>query len=376
MENHISILITGDFYAGNRIDQLIEQEKYSDIFNDFLPLIRSSDFAVTNLESPLTDHSVPIEKTGPAIKATKKTMEAMTYAGFNLLTLANNHIMDFGRQGLVDTLDLCAKNKIYCIGAGINLKAASKICYIDIKRKKLAFINMAENEWSTTQGAEPGANPLNPIANYYAIAEAKKNADFVFVIVHGGHEMYNLPSPRMKETYRFFVDAGADAVIGHHTHCFSGYEIYMGSPIFYSLGNFIFDRPGKQNSDWNAGYAVKFMLSDSELSFEILPYEQCNEKAGVSLLDSKSSDEFMGELNQLNKTILDDIELKKKFEEWCLKVSKSYSAFLEPHSNRYLHALQNRGLFPSLLKRKKRLLYANLIHCEAHRDIVLNLLSK
>lgn len=376
MENKISILVTGDYYAGHRIDDLIEQEKYDEIYNDFLPLIRSSDIAITNLESPLTAHNIPIKKTGPAIKALKKTMEALKYAGFNLLTLANNHIMDFGRQGLVDTLELCDKNKMDYVGAGINLKEASQIFYKEIKGKKLAFINMAENEWSTTQGAEPGANPLKPIANFYSIGEARSKADFVFVVVHGGHEMYTLPSPRMKETYRFFVDAGASAVIGHHTHCFSGYEIYNESPIFYSLGNFIFDWPDKRNSSWNTGYAVKFSIEDSNLSFDIIPYEQCNEKVGVNRIGSEVSIDFQSKLNKLNNTILDDSELKKKFEEWCHQVSKSYSAYLEPHSNRYLHALQNRGLFPSFLKRNKRLLYANLIRCESHRDVLLEILNK
>jgi len=376
MENKISILLTGDFYAGNRIENLISQERYNDIYNDFLPVIRSSDIAISNLESPLTEHHIPIKKTGPAIKASKKTLEALKYAGFNLLTLANNHIMDFGRQGLVDTLELCDKNEMDYVGAGMNHKEASQIFYKEIKGKKLAFINIAENEWSTTQGNEPGANPLNPVANFYSIREAKRNADFVFVVVHGGHEMYALPSPRMKETYRFFVDAGASAVIGHHTHCYSGYEVYRGSPIFYSLGNFIFDWPGKKNSIWNTGYAVKFSITEADLSFDLIPYEQCNEKAGLNLLNNNSSVVFQTKLNNLNKIILDDDELNKKFEAWCLQETKSYNAFLEPHSNRYLHALQNRGLFPSFLKNNKRLLYSNLIRCEAHRDIVLKVLKQ
>ncbi len=376
MENKINILVTGDFYAGHRIDDLISQDRFDEIYNDFLPVIRSCDIAISNLESPLTEHSIPIKKTGPAIKASKKTMEALKFAGFNLFTLANNHIMDFGWQGLADTLELCDENKMDYVGAGMNHKEASQILYKEINGKKLAFINIAENEWSTTQGSEPGANPLNPIANFYSITEAKRKAHFVFVVIHGGHEMYALPSPRMKETYRFFVNAGASVVIGHHTHCFSGYEIYKGSPIFYSLGNFIFDKPDKQNSIWNTGYAVKFSIAGNDLSFVLIPYEQCNEKAGVHRMDRDSLDAFQTILDKLNKTILDDDELNKKFEKWCLHMSKSYNAFLQPHSNQYLHALQNRGLFPSFLKQNKRLLYSNLIRCEAHRDIVLNLLSK
>lgn len=376
MENRISILLTGDFYAGHRIGDLILEKRFDDIFNDFLPLIRSSDIAVTNLESPLTEYDKPITKTGPAIKASKSAISALKYGGFNLLTLANNHIMDFGKDGLVDTLELCDQNKIAYVGAGMSNREASQVFYNEVKGKKLAFINFAENEWSNTQGDKPGANPLNPIANFYAITEAKKNADFVFVVVHGGHEMYSLPSPRMKETYRFFVDAGADAVIGHHTHCFSGYEIYNGSPIFYSLGNFIFDWPGKRNSNWNKGYAVKFFIDGSNLSFDLFPYEQCNERIGVNQMDNKLLEEFQTKLNNLNEIIMDDDLLKRKFDDWCFQMSKSYNSLLEPHSNRYLLALQKRGFFPSLLTKNKRLLYCNLFRCEAHREIALKLLLK
>lgn len=376
MDDNLSILITGDFYAGYRIENLILEERFSEIYNDFLPLIRESDIAVTNLESPLTDYDVPIEKTGPAIKASKKAIGALKYAGFNVVTLANNHIMDFGDYGLIDTLELCDKNNINHVGAGMSHNEASRPLYVELKGKKIAFVNFAENEWSNTYDAKPGANPLNPVANFYTIAEAKKNADFVFVIVHGGHEMYRLPSPQMKETYRFFVDAGADAVVGHHSHCYSGYEIYNGSPIFYSLGNFIFDWPKKRNSIWNIGYAVKFSFEGNNLSFELFPYEQCNEEFGTYLLGNKALEDFFVQLNELNLIILDDDELKRKFDGWCIKMSKNYNSYIEPHSNRFLHALQKRDLFPSFLTRKKRLLYCNLFRCESHRNVLLNLLSK
>lgn len=375
IEKEISILITGDFYAGNRIDKLIRDEKYVEIFNDFLPEIQNADISVTNLESALTISNRPIFKTGPSLKASPKTIDSLTFAGFNLLTLANNHIMDFGEKGLKDTLELCNKNEINIVGAGMNLNEASQIYFKVINGKKLAFINFTENEWSTTQDNHPGANPLNPIANYYTIQEACKNADFVFVIVHGGHEMYQLPSPRMKQTYRFFINAGANAVIGHHTHCFSGYEIYNGNPIFYSLGNFIFDWPGKQNSKWNFGYAVKFRIYESKLSFDLLPFEQCNANAGVWKLKESGITSFKNEIYQFQQIILNDDKLINNFDEFCKSQSKLYKAFLEPHSNKYIYALQNRLLFPSFLSRQKRLLYTNLIKCEAHRDIIVRILN-
>ncbi len=376
MKKEIKILITGDFYAGGLIDQLISEARYNEIFNDFLPIIKESDIAITNLESALTNETNTIEKTGPALKASNKTIDALKYAGFNMVTLANNHIMDYGAKGLTDSLKLCTDNNIEFIGAGINYEEASKILYKSINGKKLAFINIAENEWSTTQDNEPGANPLNPVANFYSIKEAKSNADYVFVIVHGGHEHYELPSPRMKETYRFFIDAGADTVVGHHTHCFSGFEIYNTKSIFYSLGNFIFDKKDTQDSVWNSGFAVQFTLSNNKMGFTLHPYIQNSSVAGVHLLTGERKKQFTNRINQLNSIITDENQLMLKFEEYCLRVRHNYSAFLEPHRNKYLFALQYRNLFPSLLSKRKRLFYLNLIRCESHRDVLLKTLKK
>ncbi|MFO7851425.1 MAG: CapA family protein [Bacteroidota bacterium] len=374
--NGVRIFITGDFYAGNRTEELIFKGFLNDIFNDLLPLIRRSDIAVTNLESPLTDSDLAIQKTGPAIKANPKAIEALKFAGFNLLTLANNHIMDYGFRGLKDTLELCENNNIDYCGVGKNLESASKVYYKEINATIIAFINLTENEFSTTNGDEPGTNPLDPVLNYYSIKEAKGNADFVFVIIHGGHEMYNLPSPRMKKTYRFFIDSGADIVIGHHPHCFSGFERYNGGIIFYSLGNFVFDSTDDKNINWYFGFAVNFIIANNRLTHEIIPIEQSKFKPGVRILRKKENENFYHSIEALNSIIADDKLLSEKFEQFSIKSFPIYNHFLQPYSSKFLHILRRKGYLRSILGRKKRLLYLNLIRCESHRDMLIKTLMK
>jgi poly-gamma-glutamate synthesis protein (capsule biosynthesis protein) len=270
---------------------------------------------------------------------------------------------------------LCKNSGIEYLGAGKSYEEASLPLIKKIKGKTVAFLNFAENEFSTTFGSQPGANPLDPVKNYHAVRKAKQEADTVFVIIHGGHENYALPSPRMKEQYRFMVEAGADAVIGHHTHCYSGYELYLGKPIFYSLGNFLFDSPGKRNSPWNFGFAVQFRLTDQKLDFEIIPCEQNNGKPGVWALNSHERRLFRETIQSSNTVIDNDVELEKRFNNFVDSIKKQYISFLEPHSNKYLFALQNRRLFPSFLSRKKRLLYKNLIQCESHREVLLKIIE-
>lgn len=371
------ILITGDFCPINRVEGLINKSNYSEIFCDFLPIIKESDISVTNLECPLINGGKKIKKSGPNLKASKKSVNALTYAGFNLVTIANNHIMDYGDEGLFSTIESCKKSKIDIVGAGINFNEAKKPFYKIVNNLKIAFVNFCENEWSTTNADYPGANPLNPISNFNQIKEASLNADYVFVIVHGGHEYYQLPSPRMQQTYRFFIEAGADAVIGHHPHCFSGYEIYNDKPIFYSLGNFVFDWPKRRKSSWNAGYAVQFIIDRNKINFTIYPYKQGEDghNLGVKLIKESAKNKFMSQLTQLNYQISKPKLIEEEFIKFVHKRKRQYNSYFQPYSNKYLVALYNRKLLPSLLSEEKRRLFLNIIRCEAHKDAVIKILG-
>lgn len=376
MNDTINIFISGDFAPINRVKDLIQSEEYQLIYNDILPVIQRADIAITNMEVPLIEDGTAIKKTGPNLKVPVKSVEALKFAGFNLVTLANNHIMDYGWEGLKSTMEVCKKHEIDIIGAGENLTEAHNIKYIKTKGAVVAFINAAENEWSTTQGEEPGANPLNEISQYYQITEAKKNADYVILIMHGGHETYGLPSPRMKKLYRYFIDLGADAVVGHHTHCFSGHEVYNGKPIIYSLGNLIFDsQQHRNNSDWNKGCAVILKLTDNKIDFGLVPYYQCNNNVGITLFNENEKLTFLKEADKKTVIIQNDNELAAGFAKFVQNQSRMYLSFLEPIKNKYILAAMNRGILARLINSKQKRLLLNLIKAEAHRDILINLLN-
>jgi len=195
------------------------------------------------------------------------------------------------------------------------------------------------------------------------------------VIVHAGNEFYELPSPRTKKLYRTLIDMGADAIISHHTHAFSGYEIYNNSPIFYGLGNFIYDWPGKVQSGWNAGYLVRLNISD-KIDFEIIPIKQNSEKPGLFRLNEQESRAFFEKIERLNRIISDDRSLEDEYGKYCHSVQPMYDAFIEPYFGKYITALRKRGFFPKLMSRRKRLLLLNLIRCESHREVLLRILKK
>lgn len=364
----MKILITGDFAPQARLAKQIEEKQFSKVFpEDIRHIIKSADFSFVNFESPIVEDGYkPIHKCGPNLRCTEETAEAVKYAGFTSVTMANNHILDFGAEGLHKSVECCKAQGLDIVGVGDNLKDAEKVLYLEKEDKILAVINCCEHEFTIATETEAGANPLNPVRQFYAIQEAKAKAGYVLVIVHGGHEHYQLPSPRMQETYRFFIDAGADAVVNHHQHCYSGYETYKGKPIFYGLGNFCFDEEGDNVDSWYEGYMVQLELDNTNIKHTLYPYVQYKEEATVEIINNTTS--FDENISKLNAIISDPIALRKATETYYNSTVKVIKTLYQPYDNRILNKLYRMHLLPSVVSKEKWLFILNYINCEAHRD--------
>lgn len=362
----MNILIAGDFCPQLRVAKAFEREDYSSVLSEVQAATKKADYSIVNFECPVVSGAAkPIEKIGPNLRCTANGVKAIKYAGFDCATLANNHFFDYGEEGVAETIATLNKEGVEHVGGGMDLNEASRVLYKEIDGKRLAVINCCEHEFSIATETSAGSNPLNPIQQYYAIKEAKTKADYVLVIVHGGHEHWQLPSPRMVETYRFFIEVGADAVVNHHQHCYSGFEVYQGKPIFYGLGNFCFDKSNHRNDFWNEGYMA--MLSfDEAISYEILPYHQCSNDPKVVLLPKNA---FELELIRLNKILTDKKSLCEETEKHYASAIR-YGDFLEPIRMKVYKACKKHDLLPSFVSKSRKLEARNFIQSEAHRDIL------
>lgn len=363
----MKILVAGDFCSRYRTRDVIDGGTYDKALEAVVPFTAQSDYSILNLECPILKGAPsPIEKQGPNLHGSVKMAEAIKYMGFDCVTLANNHFYDQGETGVNDTLQVLNEYKIDFVGGGRNLEDASAIRYKEFNDGVLAIINCCEHEFSIATDNTGGSNPLNPIKQYYDIQEAKKRANYVLVIVHGGHENYQLPSPRMVETYRFFIDVGADAVINHHQHCYSGYELYQDKLIFYGLGNFFFDQDNPdEDTPWNYGYCIQLTFSEKEVTSQIYPYEQCKKEPKIDFLDGEAFDDKFKEMNSI---ISNPERLALATREYYKKSMCSVEYFLNPYQSRLVRGLLKAGIIPSLLKKKWLLKLQNYICCEAHRD--------
>lgn len=363
----MKILIAGDYVPRNRLAPLVEADQYDKIFGEVQSIVKGVDYAIVNFESPIVeDGDEPISKCGPNLRCTAKAINAIQYAGFSCVTLANNHIRDYGSDAVNRTIRLLQDKGLDSVGAGKNLQEASMTLYKEIKGEKLAIINCCEHEFSIATDSRAGANPLNSIQQFYNIQESREKADFVMVIVHGGHELHQLPSPRMQETYRFFIDAGADAVVNGHQHCYSGYEFYKGKPIVYGLGNFCMDNPQKKHDKWNEGYMVEINSSKAGTTLILHPFTQCDEIPGVHLMENR--DRFDEIIEELNSIIVSKEALLKATDNYYRSTESKFLVIHEPYNNKWLKLLYSRHLLPSFVSKNRMFKILNFTECESQRD--------
>ena len=361
----MKILITGDLVVSERYDA-------ANINPDVLALFKQSDYNIINLEAPVTSSNKKILKTGPNIKSDKdSTLGVLNLLRIDAVTLANNHVLDYGKEGLDETLSFCKKNNIQSVGAGMNLKEASRTLFLETKVGRIAIVNFAENEWASATENTGGANPMDIIDNTNQIKDARQKADYVLVIVHGGHEYYNLPSPRMQKQYRFYADAGADLIVGHHTHCISGFEEYNGVPIYYSLGNFLFTS-NSSYEDWYKGAILEVEIKKNRsVIVNLHPIKQAKDKFDISLMRGDEKKHFLNRILEYSTVINEEKSLNESWNEFLDKESCSYLRLLSPKSfikNKYI-----RGVFTKLgvnfNTNYGNSLLLNLLRCEAHRDL-------
>lgn len=368
----MKIIIAGDFCPKYGLKTIIEEGDYNQVFCDVKSLISESDYAVVNLECPIIKgDEKPIVKVGPNLGVDYKAIEAIKYAGFNCVTLANNHFRDFGDEGCLNTIKTIKDYNLDYVGAGPDLNQAKEVLYRTVVGQNVAFINFCENEFSIASSTAPGSNPLDLVSVYYQILEARQKADWVIVIVHGGNEHYDYPSLRMKKTYRWCVDLGADAVINHHQHCFSGYEIYNNRPIIYGLGNFCFDSKDDKYAKWHEGYLAELIIEDGKVELKCIPYIQCRDNYSVRLLSEKQSSAFFEKLNRLNSIIADDDLLNKNYETYMESEMSNKKLCLAPYNNKYLRYACKKGYLPSFISRYRKLFVLEHVRCESLRDVFL-----
>ena len=375
MQKEISINISGDFY----LNTLSSDERY--FSNDILDIFNNSDFNIINLESPVTGNKEnKIIKTGPNLSGSLHTFSYLKQLKINLVTLANNHLMDYGIKGLSDTISGCRENLIEYVGAGMSLEEAEMPFVPESIGLKISIINFTENEWSTASGNKPGANPLNIIENVRQIRRAKETSDLVLVIIHGGHEMYHLRSPRMVNNYRFYAENGASMIICHHSHSISGFEVYKNVPVFYGLGNFLFTEKSAYES-WYTGLILNIRIKrDMEIKWELIPIRQNKDTYALSVLQGGERQNVLSEVKGYSEIISNEKLLLENWENFIREKYDEKIDIFSPiqffNSTFIIKALRKTGLNRFLRRRKHYAQILNHMRCESLSDLSKSVIAR
>lgn len=357
----------------------LEKDLLSD---DIKAVYRSADINIVNLECPVNKHGDKhkIIKHGPHLQTTTKIFDHLRQLNITAVTLANNHLLDYGEKGVHDTIEECKKNGILFVGAGANLFEAANHIVIEKNNIKIAILNFCEHEWSIATDETAGANPLDIIDNIAAIKKAKQSADIIILVIHGGNEYYGLPRPGIKKLFRFFAENGADAIISHHTHSISGYEVHNNVPILYGLGNMLFTRNSSYDC-WYTGLTAKLVIDKNKpVQFSLIPTQQSKDDHTVSVLQNEQKTAVIKKTEQLSSIIADDTKLNKEWNELVEERTAQYLYQFSPvpaMPGRYVKStLRRMGLVNTFMHSKYLAGVINYITCESHLDLATKALKK
>lgn len=270
-----SVMFAGDILLDRGVGKAIQKNGLAYPYEKIKPYLQGADIAAANLECPVTCKGAPVLKDRNLIfRAGIANAAALKDAGFDLLNLANNHIMDYGSAGLTETLDTLQKAGISTVGAGADCEKAREPVFIEKNGIKFGFLGY------TTFPAEgyfyfpdrPDTAKLIEDGLASEIAAARRNCDILVVSFHWGREFDHFPGNEQVKIAHAAIDNGADLVIGHHPHVLQGVEKYKDRLIFYSLGNFVFDRQIPEGTDETV--LLNIRASDKGVeSAELIPVE-------------------------------------------------------------------------------------------------------
>ncbi len=273
----ISLLAVGDIMLERGVEYMVNKYGQGDWRWPFLKIkdyLTKADILFGNLEGPISESG---RKVGSiySFRFDPRTIEALVFAGFDVLSLANNHILDYQKSALEDTMEILNRNKIDYVGAGFNIEEVSSVKIREVKGTRigfLAFTDLGSSYWQADQKSSGVAwlnrSDLEEVKEQ--IKREKEKVDILIVSLHSGEE-YSLEPTDFQVTFsRVVIEAGADMVIGHHPHVVQKIERYRDKWIAYSLGNFIFDQGFSQET--MEGLLLEIKISGKKIK-EVIGYK-------------------------------------------------------------------------------------------------------
>lgn len=353
-----TLVIGGDVAFVNRAFEATRNGTGEGLFSEMAQVLRGADLTVVNLESPLVERlGRDIAPLPRRLGAPPQAAAVLKDAGVKAVTLANNHVLDYGVAGLEFTLGACRDNGIAAFGAGMNLAEARRPAIFEFKSLKVGLLGMCHHRDTNASPTRPGTNPTDVSLIVPDLLALARSVDYVVVLVHLGSG-YDYPNPRMVRLGGILTDLGAHLVVFQHTHRPGCWQERNGSLSIYNQGNLLFDlnhphrnaKPG-----WNDAFLVRVRIEPGRtLEWEVIPAVQCWPTVGLHPMSEAEADRFRAEMAKRSEEILPEGAVERIWRQQMAARER----LVVPHlisSNRWFIRINRRvPLYKLLLSRRSR----------------------
>ena len=336
--------------------------------DSFIQYWNSADFRIANLECPITNSAQKVTKVGPNFKVSPAIVEGLKKMNIDAFSLANNHIMDYGKEGLLETCSVLESAGLKYFGVQ---KGSEEFSHLLIEKDSVtvAVLGYTCAEFSLADDFENfGAYPVNIFQIVEKIEILKKKADHIIVLLHCGLYNFAIPTPKLRELCQFLVKRGVSAVLCQHSHVCGATENYGDGFISYGQGSFVFDI-NRKNSTWNEGYMVSLKLDKLTMHASFRGTIQFDSDLGVGLMNVKQQLDLQRRLQTYENIIQDESLYKEHYKETIKKMRHEYYGLMLTSNNmmrRLARYIDVGRLLPNSMKR----MYLNLYRNEEHREII------
>lgn len=302
-----ALLFGGDCLLAARYEQAVGENGDS-AFSGF-DLLSEADLSVVNLECPVTDRGEKVKKPYN-FRMNPAFVGALEHSGIDVVNIANNHIYDYGKEGLFDTISYLDSAGIWHVGAGRNAQEAATPVIVQVGNRRIGLQGYyGGGEAPVASGENPGVVPrsLPVILQHIETLRKRDSVDYVIVNLHWGTEKATIPDAGQVQFARALIDGGADAVIGHHPHVLQGIELYKSGVIVYSLGNFVFG--GNSRDSYDTGL-FEITLGERAVDYRFIPIRLEGWK--LTTLSGRAAEAVKSRMSDLSSIFPKSIFTKKE----------------------------------------------------------------
>jgi gamma-polyglutamate biosynthesis protein CapA len=260
-----TMLFVGDIMLGRSVERKMEAEGLQYPFEEVSDLLFGAEITVGNFEASVPMEHIPTPNFGFAFSVREMYLAVLKEHGFDVLSLANNHALDYKEAGYENTIASCGEMEIECIGHPVRVDETSTTV-VSVGGNRIGLIALH------TLFAAPDMDAIDAV-----LAALKNESDVQIAYVHWGDEYEPEHNTAQERLAHDLIDRGVDAVVGHHPHVVQDIEIYDGKPIFYSLGNFIFDQYWSEETQ--KGLAIRLHVGKNALTYELIPITMIGSKS-------------------------------------------------------------------------------------------------